>query len=57
MRAGDVVSCAPGAPPETRFLDVHVIHVGSTFDITTWSGDPNPPVRVRVKDGALHWIA
>ena len=57
MRTGDVVSCAPGAPPETRFLDVHVIHVGSTFDITTWSGDPNPPVRVRVKDGALHWIA
>ena len=57
MRTDDVVSCAPGAPPETRFLDVHVIHVGSTFDITTWRGDPNPPVRVRVKDGALHWIA
>jgi cyanophycinase len=57
MRAGDVVSCAPGAPPETRFLDVHVIHVGSTFDTAAWSGDPNPPVRVRVKDGALHWIA
>jgi cyanophycinase len=57
MRADDVVSCASGTPPETRFLDVHVIHVGSTFDITTWSGDPNPPVRVRVKDGALHWIA
>ena len=43
MRAGDVVSCAPGAPPETRFLDVHVIHVGSTFDITTWSGVPTRP--------------
>jgi cyanophycinase len=57
MRAGDVVSCAPGAPLETRFLHVHVIHVGSSFDIATWSGDPNPPVRVRVKDGALHWIA
>jgi cyanophycinase len=57
MRTADVVSCAPGVPPETRFLDVHVIHVGSTFDIAAWSGDPNPPVRVRVKDGALHWIA
>jgi hypothetical protein len=34
-----------------------VIHVGSTFDITTWRGDSNPPVRVRVEDGALHWIA
>ena len=57
MRADDVLSCAPGASPETRFLDVHVVHVGSTFDIATWSGDSNPPVRVRVKDGALHWIA
>jgi cyanophycinase len=57
MRAADVVSCAPGEPPETRFLNVHVVHVGSTFDIATWSGDPNPAVRVRVKDGSLHWIA
>ncbi len=57
MRADDVVSCEPGVPPETRFLDVHVVHVGSTFDLRTWSGDPNPPVRVRVKDGALDWVA
>jgi cyanophycinase len=57
MRAADVVSCAPGEPPETGFLNVHVVHVGSTFDIATWSGDPNPAVRVRVKDGALHWVA
>ena len=54
MRPDDVVSCAPGSPPETRFLNVHVVPVGSTFDIATWSGDPNPPVRVRVKDGELH---
>jgi cyanophycinase len=57
MRPADVVSCLPGAPLETRFLNVHVVPVGSTFDIGTWSGDPNPPVRVRVKDGALDWVA
>ena len=57
MRAGDVVSCTAGESPETRFVNVHVVHVGSTFDLTQWSGDPNPPVRVRVKDGALEWVA
>jgi cyanophycinase len=57
MRPADVVSCIAGAPLETRFLNVHVIHVGSTFDIATWCGDPSPPVRVRVLDGALRWVA
>jgi dienelactone hydrolase len=57
MRANDVVSCAPGAPPETRYLNVHVIHVGSSFDLAAWSGDPNPPVRVRVHGGGLEWVA
>ncbi len=57
MRPADIVSCVLGEPLETRFLNVRVIHVGSTFDIVTWSGDPNPPVRVRVKDGALDWVA
>lgn len=53
MRAADVVTCAPKEPPETRFVNVHVAHVGSTFDIARWSGDPNPPLRVRAKDGSL----
>ena len=57
MRAGDVVGCMPGEPPRTRFVDVHVIPVGSTFDTATWTGDPDPPVRVRAKDGALDWVA
>jgi len=57
MRADDVRSCEPGVQPATRFVNVHVVHVGSTFDLTTWTGDPNPPVRVRVKDGALQWVA
>ena len=57
MRSGDVVSCEPGAQPETRFVKVHVIHVGSTFDLTHWRGDPNPTVEVRVKGGALQWVA
>lgn len=53
MRADDVLTCAPGEPPETRFVNVHVVPVGSTFDIANWTGGPNPPVRVRVKDGAV----
>ena len=55
IRADDVRTCVPGEPPETRFVNVHVVHVGSTFDIANWRGDPNPPVRVRVKSGALVW--
>ena len=56
MRAADIVTCAPGEPPQTRFVNVHVVHVGSTFDIASWSGDPNPSLRVRAKGGALHWL-
>ena len=55
MRADDVVSCAPGTPPQTRLVKVHVVHRGSTFDVATWSGDPNLPVRARVKGGVLIW--
>jgi cyanophycinase len=57
MHTGDVLTCVPGEPPETRFVKVHVIPVGSTFDIAHWKGDQNPPVRVRVKGGALVWIS
>ena len=53
MRAGDILTCVAGEPPKTRFVNVHVIPVGSTFDIANWKGDQNPPVRVRVRDGAL----
>ena len=53
MRADDVQTCAPGRPPRTRFVNVHVVPVGSTFDIAHWTGGPNPPVRVRVRDGTL----
>lgn len=42
MRTDDVVTCAPGKPPKTRFVSVHVVHVGATFDIAHWSSDPNP---------------
>jgi cyanophycinase len=57
MRAADIVTCAPEEPPQTRFVNVHVVHVGSKFDIASWSGDPNPPLRVRAKNGALRWVA
>ncbi len=57
MRADDVVSCSPGEPPETRFVNVYVIPVGSTFDLEHWTGAPSPPMRVRVMDGALDWVA
>ena len=57
MRANDVLTCAPGKPPKTRFVNVHVIPVGSTFDFANWRGDQNPPVRVRVKNGALIWAS
>ena len=57
MRPDDVVSCEPNVQPETRFVKVHVIHVGSTFDLARWRGDPNPPAEVRVKAGALQWVA
>ena len=53
MRAGDVLTCASGEPPKTRFVNVHVVPVGSTFNIANWRGDPNLRVRVRVKDGSL----
>jgi cyanophycinase len=55
MRAADVTTCAHGRPLATRFIKVHVVHRGSTFDITDWSGDPAPPLRVRAHDGALIW--
>jgi cyanophycinase len=57
MRSSDVITCVPGEPPRTTFVNVHVIPVGSTFDIATWSGDENPPVRVRARAGALDWVA
>jgi cyanophycinase len=57
MRASDVITCVPGEPPRTAFVNVRVIPVGATFDIATWNGDENPPVRVRARAGALDWLA
>ena len=60
MRTSDVRSCEPSVPPRTRFVKVHVVPVGSTFDVTRWRGGPNPPLRVRVRDGTLvvsGWVA
>ena len=56
MRAADVTTCEPGQPLTTRFVGVHVVHRGSTFDIATWSG-AGPPTQVRAQDGTLIWAA
>jgi hypothetical protein len=55
MRVGDVQTCAPKEPVQTGFIDAHVIHRGGSFDVATWSGDPNPARQVRAIDGQVIW--
>jgi cyanophycinase len=53
MTAPDVLTCEPREALETRALRVHVIEPGGSFDLSTWSGDPNPPRLVRASGGEL----
>jgi cyanophycinase len=39
MRDDDVLACAPGAPLETRPIEVLGVRAGMTVDLGTWSGD------------------
>jgi cyanophycinase len=54
VRAADVTTCEPAQPLTTRYVDVSVVHPGSTFDLTSWSGGGSP-TQVRALDGALVW--
>ncbi|MDP9329918.1 MAG: cyanophycinase [Actinomycetota bacterium] len=55
MRSDDVTTCERAEPLQTRFIELHVLHDGDTFNVTTWTGDPNPPLLVRAQDGGLIW--
>jgi cyanophycinase len=55
MGAADVRTCEPGEPVETAFVPMHVLEPGDTFDLATWSGDPDPPSLVRAFDGVLQF--
>jgi cyanophycinase len=55
MQSDDVTTCERAEPLQTRFIELHVLHDGDTFNVTTWTGDPNPPLLVRAQDGALIW--
>jgi cyanophycinase len=55
MGRGDVTTCEPRQPLTTDFVQVHVMHDGQSFNLSTWSGDPAPPLSVRALDGTLDW--
>jgi hypothetical protein len=33
------------------------MHDGETFDISSWTGDPKPPLFVQAADGAITWTS
>jgi cyanophycinase len=55
MASDDVLTCEPRQPLETSYLEVHTIEPGGSFDLGSWSGDPNPPSLVKAADGDLLW--
>jgi cyanophycinase len=55
MTADDVITCSDGAPLSTGPVDVNVVPRGRSFDVATWTGDPNDHHVVRVTDGVLTW--
>ncbi len=57
MGTDDVTRCERGLPLETDLIDVHVMERDGTFDLATWTGDPNPAIQVRAVDGHLEWVS
>jgi cyanophycinase len=55
MASDDVITCEPRQALETTFLEVHTIEPGGSFDLGSWSGDPNPPLLVKAIGGELLW--
>ena len=55
MSADDVRTCERHRPLETRFVPVHVVSKGDTFDLASWSGGAEPTRRVKAIDGGLLW--
>jgi hypothetical protein len=53
MASDDVLTCDPRQPLETSYLEVHTIEPGGSFDLGSWSGDPNPPLLVKASGGEL----
>jgi cyanophycinase len=53
MRSDDVVTCEPGEPLRTRWIKVQVVGDGGTFDVGSWTGNPERTFWVRAAGGAL----
>ena len=57
MGTGDVRICTPGQPVSTGSVQVDLVHPGNTFDMATWSGNPDPPEYAQINDGVLTLVA
>jgi cyanophycinase len=55
MTADDVLTCADGEPLSTGPVDVSVVPRGCSFNMGTWTGNPDDHHVVRVADGVLTW--